>query len=180
MKIDRIFDNYLFSIKYSGAKKNEFRKIFDSWHNAVILFEFFEKNKFDLHSGYFGDISVDDAVSNTMKDAIDLEQIFVNLSKKSPKTQIKELNSLFKPLHDAHYEAISLDKSKAKQRWLRIYALKTEDNGFIVTGGAIKLTRAMDERKHTKEELTKLEGCRKYLLKNNIINVKDITEEREF
>lgn len=41
---------------------------------------------------------------------------------------------------------------------------------YIITGGTIKLTLRMDERKHTREELKKLEMVRTFLLSENIID----------
>ncbi len=51
------------------------------------------------------------------------------------------------------------EKARLKRRlkhssWLRLYA--------------IKLTAAMQEREHTRNELTKLEKVRRYLLEENI------------
>lgn len=43
--------------------------------------------------------------------------------------------------------------------WLRIYVLKTTDEAYLITGGAIKLTRSMQEREHTRLELVKMKQC---------------------
>ena len=50
------------------------------------------------------------------------------------------------------------EKARIKERpqhasWLRIYAIKLEPGCYIITGGAIKLTRTMQEREHTLNEL---------------------------
>ena len=70
-----------------------------------------------------------------------------------------------------------LAKKKAKGEytnrhasWLRIYAIKLTHGFYIITGGAIKLTRTMQERAHTLEELRKMEEVRNFLLANNIID----------
>lgn len=54
--------------------------------------------------------------------------------------------------------------------WLRIYAIKLEPGCYIITGGAIKLTRTMQEREHTLAELTKMEKVRSYLLNGGAID----------
>ena len=41
--------------------------------------------------------------------------------------------------------------------WLRVYAIKIEDN-YIVTGGTIKLTKTMQESPHAAQELNKLKS----------------------
>ena len=57
-----------------------------------------------------------------------------------------------------------LGKEKARLRntprhasWLRIYAIKLEPGIYVITGGAIKLTRTMQEREHTLVELARME-----------------------
>ena len=42
---------------------------------------------------------------------------------------------------------------------------------YLVTGGAIKLTATMEERRHTMEELAKLERVRNYLLDNGVYDL---------
>ena len=46
----------------------------------------------------------------------------------------------------------------------------TESGIYIITGGAIKLTRTMQEREHTLRELVKMERVRSHLLANNIVD----------
>lgn len=78
-----------------------------------------------------------------------------------------------------------LGREKAKGRrsahdsWLRIYALRLESNTYLVTGGAIKLTRTMEEREHTLNELKRMEQVRNYLIEQGAVDldgVKDIKE----
>ena len=42
---------------------------------------------------------------------------------------------------------------------------------YLVTGGAIKLTRKMRERSHTLNELAKMEHVRNYLLDNSVFDL---------
>ena len=39
---------------------------------------------------------------------------------------------------------------------------------YVVTGGAIKLTRTMQEREHTLVELARMEKVRRFLIENEI------------
>lgn len=43
-------------------------------------------------------------------------------------------------------------------------------------GGAIKLTRTMEEREHTLKELVKLENVRQYFVANNVIDDDSFTD----
>ena len=73
---------------------------------------------------------------------------------------------------------ILLGKEKARlgnkpghASWLRIYAIKLAAGIYVITGGAIKLTRTMQEREHTLVELAKMERVRRYMLENNIVDM---------
>ena len=73
---------------------------------------------------------------------------------------------------------VSLGKEKAKgarnfrhDSWLRLYAIRFQQNSYLVTGGAIKLTRTMQEREHTLEELHKLENVRNFLISEGAYDI---------
>ena len=103
----------------------------------------------------------------------------LELSEKSDTEQIEGLEDIFSPLHNSQYQILTLNKSKAKQTWLRLYALRVEDDVYIITGGAIKLTQKMQDRKHTNLELNKIESCRSFLLDQGIIDLEGVIEEIE-
>ena len=88
-----------------------------------------------------------------------------------------DLDKLFRPLENSRTSEMLLGKEKAKIKerpqhasWLRIYAIKLEPGCYIITGGAIKLTRTMQEREHTLNELKKMEQVRNYLIRNQAID----------
>ena len=73
------------------------------------------------------------------------------------------------------------EKARIKDRpehasWLRIYAIKLEPGCYIITGGAIKLTRTMQEREHTLKELDKMEQVRNYLINNQAIDAESFAD----
>ena len=68
-----------------------------------------------------------------------------------------------------------LDKEKTRPKsssrhvsWLRLYAIKLDDGKFLITGGAIKLTHRMEDRKHTAEELQRLDQVRNILMAESV------------
>ncbi|MDD4192236.1 MAG: hypothetical protein PHI28_12955 [Mangrovibacterium sp.] len=168
MKIVPIFGEHLKAIKYPEEEKDEFSRLFELWQNAEYLEDFFEAHKADLTNGHWGDIGVNVAILETYDYAEKLEERLLELSGRSERGICRGLNEIFKPLHDSQTQIIPLNKTKAKQDWLRIYALRVESNVYIVTGGAIKLTRAMQEREHTRRELDKLEAVRAFLIAHGI------------
>ncbi|QZE15009.1 hypothetical protein K4L44_04050 [Halosquirtibacter laminarini] len=80
------------------------------------------------------------------------------------------LDEIFKPLHNEQTNIIPLKKSKVQKYWLRIYALRIESNIYIVTGGAIKLTKTMQERQHTQKELNNIDRCKNFLVEQGIVD----------
>ena len=86
-----------------------------------------------------------------------------------------DLDKIFRPLEKCRTSEMLLGKEKARLRntprhasWLRIYAIKLEPGIYIFTGGAIKLTRTMQEREHTLVELARMEKVRRFLINNDI------------
>ena len=87
------------------------------------------------------------------------------------------LDLLFRPLENNRTSEILLGKEKARIKnrpqhasWLRIYAIKLEPGCYIITGGAVKLTRTMQERAHTLAELNKMETVRNFLIDGGAID----------
>ena len=63
------------------------------------------------------------------------------------------------------------EKGKPHRRsWLRLYAIKLNVGIYIITGGAIKLTRTMQEREHTLLELSKMEKVRNFLINEGVFD----------
>ena len=165
MEITCIFEvlkNQLYVVSYDGSG-SVLKILQDQWSDPVYLEEFFEANKADLLSGFFGNITIEDAIEETIEEADELFNTLAGLD-------AVDLDSLFKPLNDTEYKLIDFQKRKAKgahyKSWLRIYAVCFYDM-FVITGGAIKLTRKMEERKHTQNELDKLEVMRNLLRLNH-------------
>ncbi|MCF8226229.1 MAG: hypothetical protein K9J30_10155 [Bacteroidales bacterium] len=179
MKIVPIFGEILFAVQYPCETEDAFKRLFNSWADPEYLEEFFENNKADITNGYYGTFTVEGAIFETYEYAEELESRILALAENS-KTNIKKgLEEIFKPLHTSDNRTVHLKQSKARNRWLRIYALRIERNVYIVTGGVIKLTRTMQERQHTMDELSKLNKCRTYLTERGIIDIEGIIEEIE-
>jgi hypothetical protein len=150
---------------------NELSMLFKEWNDIGYLMDFFMANIDDLRS-FFHIERISDAIEDTMDDAEQLERLILDI----PYTD--NLDNLFKPLGSASDLTIrELTREKARNwdrlghpSWLRIYAIRLEKNVFVVTGGAIKLTRAMQDRPHTQDQLDKLNKCRQYLINNGVFD----------
>jgi hypothetical protein len=174
----------LFSIHLSGELEDELTKCLEHWLDPIYLHDFFTTHQNDLNSGYYGKtISIQQAISYTRDEAYQLFEKLNQLAISGTKSDNQSLSLAFKPLRNGDYSQKELQEEKAKstiqKRWLRIYAIRIASNTFIVTGGAIKLVRKMNERPHLQRERQKLEEVRNYLYKEGILD-KDDFEMLEF
>lgn len=96
-----------------------------------------------------------------------------------------DIDKMCRHLENSRIAEMLLGREKAKGRyrthdsWLRIYALKLESNTYLVTGGAIKLTRAMEEREHTLNELKRMEQVRNFLIEQGAVDLDGIKDIKE-
>jgi hypothetical protein len=180
MKIVPIFGEKLFAIQYPGEPEDEFRRLFNLWADPEHLENFFERNKADITDGFYGTFTVEGATFETYEHAEYLEEQLLALTVQSDTDQLKGLESIFKPLHDSQTKLLTLNESKARKHWLRIYALRVEKDIYIITGGAIKLTKTMQERKHTYDELIKIRQCKTFLMEKGIVDKEGVIEEIEY
>ncbi|TWF35865.1 hypothetical protein FHW36_108221 [Chitinophaga polysaccharea] len=161
----------LYSMHYLNSSCSEYNCTMNFWRNRYSLSAFFEHNIADLESGFWGNISIKDAVDTTIDEADVFETTLVRYCN----DRTRNLEYIFQPLFNSEYRLISLQKSKAKLRrsWLRLYALRLDRNCFIITGGSIKLTHNMDAS-HLQKELVKLETTKTFLQSKNILFPEDL------
>lgn len=171
MTFDKITDDgHLWAVRYDGDTDNALYTLFDKWSDVMWLRQFFRDNWADL-TAYFKVTDINQAIADTIDDSDQLQCLMLDLQPDS------DLESLFHPLENFRTSEMVLGKEKARLKrtvrhssWLRIYAIKLSQGVYVITGGAIKLTLTMEERDHTKAELTKLEKVRRFLLNENIID----------
>lgn len=172
MKFVRIIENYdhLWAVKAQDKEADELTILFRNWTNGEYLLDFFMENFKDLKD-FFHIERIDQAVSDTFEDVEALQELVLEF----PYTE--QLDELFKPLDitDTRVRELSREKARNWDRerhasWLRIYAIRLEPNVYVVTGGAIKLTRTMQDREHTLVELEKLNRCKAYLKANDVFD----------
>lgn len=185
MKLVRIFvpensEDGLWAIQLSDQPESEFDRFFKSINDAEWLYRFFDQNRSDLHSGFFGYTSVEDAVLKTLEETGEMEDTLFDYSELGFREGNTTLQNLFKPLNNFEYAIVSHQKSKARigKGWLRLYAIRLAKNCYVVTGGAVKLTQDM-KRPHLQYELKKLELAKQFLRDNGIDFPEDLNEHKD-
>ncbi|KAA6437082.1 hypothetical protein FEM33_20415 [Dyadobacter flavalbus] len=166
LKVDKIkivVPKTLLSAQFFGSEKDELARIFNLWRNVIHLEEFFEENYSDLSAKYYNIHSVEEAVFKTIEQATSFRNLIIQHANSNNENN---LSKLFVPYHNSSV-SLARESSKAKNSWLRIYAIRLDYNLFIVSGGAIKLTRRMD-RNHLQIEDKKMKILQAYLKANHI------------
>jgi hypothetical protein len=173
MEIVRIFAN-LYSFRYENQQETEYARLFQDWNDIEFLYEFFEENKEDFKVGYHGQ----DIDSTILKTRVKAQQFQTRLLQYSVPEH--SLNDVFKPLDQTIIKQATFNRSKAygtgDPSLLRLYALKISEGVYVITGGAIKLTRLMQDAEHLQKELRKLESCRHYLHSLGIVDLEGFME----
>jgi hypothetical protein len=177
MTFDKILpDNRLWAVRYDGETDNALQQVFNQWNDPEWLWMFFTENLSDLES-YFKITEVDQAIYDTLEDSAELECLILDIS------PCANLDLLFRPLETSRTVEMLLGKEKARLQnrvkhasWLRLYAIKLEPGHYIITGGAIKLTRTMQEREHTLRELIRMETVRNLLIDQGIVDTDGFEE----
>lgn len=163
-----IVEDSLYSVQYEFELEDEFAKCFELWNDPIYLREFFEHHKDDLDNVFWNGITIEDAIAKTKDDAKLLEKELLDIALTGKTERHENLSTLFEPL--SHGAIGNYEKDKAKgvlaPSWLRVYAIRLEANLFVVSGGAIKLTRTMNNRPHLLKELEKLKVTKECLLDN--------------
>ena len=188
--IEIIIKDSLYAVKYTDdtdefvnnefdenyGDSDEFSRLFNNWQDPEYLDGFFNKHKDDLESGFFN-FTIEEAIQKTIDEAYEFEQKILSVAEKGKESITENLQTLFKPLNNYENEIYPIPKyQKSKtygsnyKSWLRIYAIRIEKNVFIITGGAIKLTKTMNDREHLKKELIKLEKVKSFLISEGIID----------
>lgn len=177
MTFDCITENEnLWAVRYDNCLDNVLDTVLDQWNDVMWLRSFFKKNITDLAS-YFKITDVNKAIYDTIEDSERLQCLIMDISPDA------NLDEIFRPLENNRTSEMLLGKEKARLHnttkhasWLRIYAIKLDPGIYVITGGAIKLTRTMQEREHTLVELARMEKVRSFLLENRVTDMDSFSD----
>ena len=171
--------DHLWAVKSPDKEVDELTDFLMRIKSPDYLLDFFMDNLEDLQSNFHIEL-IGDAIDDTIEDALELQREIMTF----PETEY--LDEIFVPLGSSDLTIQMLTREKARNwdrprhaSWVRIYAIRLEPNVFIVTGGAIKLTRAMQDRPHTQQQLDNLNACRDYLMKNGVFDQDSFIDYKE-
>jgi hypothetical protein len=171
--IERIVEpTEILAVRYNPTKgKHIVAEVLAKWQDIQYLEDFFEKYKSDLESW---NSDVENAIIKTINQ---MKAFIVRLKNAGNSGQFD--NTIFKPLHrNDSFNNQLCTQSKAYgiengSSWLRMYAIRLGENQYLITGGCIKLTQAMQDRPHTELELHKLKEESNYLKNQGFRSIED-------
>lgn len=164
MKIVNIFAYRLFAFHYDGEDDNEYDRLLNLWTDTEYVRHFVIENETDIPTNK----TKRQFVNYILEDAIHIDEQLIKITESDDES----LSNFFRPLHNSEFQLKVLSLQKGRQHSLRLYAVKIEEDTFVITGGAIKLPlhHLMEDRAHTREELNKLNRAKDYLKNNDIFD----------
>lgn len=168
MKIVSIFGHKLFAFRYPTETDNELSRILKEWNDTYYLYNFISNNKGDIPKNK----NIAELVNQLIEDANEIDETLIMLSK----NKTKKLEAFFKPLDNQEYRIVTLSKQKGRKNYLRIYAIRIDENCFVITGGTIKFQHLNKDRLHTQKEMDKINACRDYLKANKVMDADSFYE----
>lgn len=162
MKIVAIFADKLFAFKYEDETENEYDRLLDLWTDTEYVRNFLNANEKDIPKNK----TKRQFVKYIREDAICIDEQLIKITE----TTDQSLSYFFQALDNNEYQFKVLSLQKRRQHCLRLYAIKIDEDTFVITGGAIKLPlqHLMQDRAHTQLELSKLNKAKRYLEENGV------------
>ena len=176
----RIFvDNYsgegLYSIAFDRI--DEYARNFKNWDNVEYVANYCIENEKFFCARHFNEFSIDDIIEKILAESEELQFLIRKYADEGFKKFGDNLQLIFVPLHEKpkmsipsfeETKALIENKTQFPKPILRIYAVRINKNTFVVTGGAIKITKKMQDHVDTLEELEKFETVKNFLKLNHL------------
>lgn len=156
-------------------------EIFRKWRDPEYMYNFCKENFNDIKIYFARPITISRAANHLMDEADKLEDELLEAA--ATQTAAKNLQSIFKPLNDNETAIFEIQSSKTKIKKgemkgvapiLRLYAVRVDEDTYIITGGAIKLTHKMEQRQHTKNEKIRIQKVCNWLKDLNVTYSEDL------
>jgi hypothetical protein len=157
MEIVSIFAPNLYAFHYKDESDNEFTRLMELWMDVGYLKAFAKVNGITDSNRF---------VTEILSNAEEIDDFLYNLD-----ADLESFSRYFEPLQTSEYtKVLSFQKGKIKRNRLRLYAIKIDNNCFVITGGAIKMSQTMQENPFTAIELKKLNEARTFLQSRGVFD----------
>lgn len=170
MKLIAIVDGSLYSVHWESANEHSLDEMATTLSDVEWLRRYFAKRKKRL--SYFN-TSLMSAVKRTAKEA----HILVDeLREYADQNVAYDLDDLFAPLHkDSFYRHpryfTDYKVSGKDAPWVRVYAVKMDNNLYAITGYGVKLVPKIQGDVYLEMELDKLERATTCLKEEGLLDI---------
>jgi len=168
--LETIIEDALYAILWEGELHNSLDQMAISYTDAAFLHQYFHENVEKLTYYKNPSYTPSDAAMRTQREAIALIQELKDLASDSLTGNSNSLDDLFEPLHAVdvyshprYYTDVKAKGYPDEAPWLRVYAVKCDDDLYVITGFGLKLVRDMRDDPELVTELQKLEIATDYL-----------------
>lgn len=166
----------------NGKDRDVFNILFEQWSSRHYLKTFLTNHESDLEDPFWYGTGKTDLIDQIEIEREDFITELYAIETKQSGYENMSLRSIFKKLHtniySLNFKGDSYRKGKPfiSRPILRIYAIELEDETFVVTGGALKLTRTMAGLIF-KREFARLDRVKEFLDRNGIMNHQGLIEQ---
>lgn len=181
MNIVKIHEGHLFSVKYDDREQDEYtRLLYNEWQDIFALTEFFYAHKDYLNNNVWKKVSIPElAVRNVVNDANLLSDKFAKLRHNTDDGVRPDYDSHFKYLDGQYKNVYEYTPMKSYgvsyPSFIRLYAIKIDNNCYIITGGGLKLSDNIDNSPGMGQRIyDEIERTKRYLTQNGISAPDDI------
>ena len=136
----------------------------DNWTDVSYLRKYAKDNAIE---------NINQFVKDRLNDAEQIQDVLEEIT-----TNNQPLEFYFRTLFDTEsgIKILSLQKGKIENNGIRVYAIKIDANCFVITGGAIKMSQAMQDHPDSNNELAKIKAAKEYLQENSIFDIDSFYE----
>lgn len=186
MEIIDIYPPYLYAVQYDGESRNEFHRLFHEWNDKEFLLSFFREHIDFLDKDIWVDLenNPEKAAFSVAFDANRLEHFLEELADNAGKGIEPDFDNYFQPL-DGKY-LYSMEKipvkgyGKNNHTFIRLYAIKIEQNCYLIVYGGLKLAKTIQESPVLKDHVfAKIDWVLQYLKREGIVDNEDLQKRRK-
>lgn len=182
MDIIQIIPNRIYSIKYDDQEFAEYYRLFNrEWTDVDYLTKFFSEHEEFTKNIFWKFLENDPEMAATIaiEDAYELEAYLKKLSKNADEKKIPDLENYFEPLNGKYIYEIKFIPMKGygvkPSTFLRLYALRLEENCYLIVYGGIKLNDSIQNSPVLKENvISRIDMVKSYLKREGILDKEDI------
>lgn len=158
--VANIVEGKLASFEYKKTG-NIIHYLLSEWNDVEYLSKFFKKNQKTImhHPSIPLNYNFEDFVEDIEDDIYQYDNFISDISE----GKTINLSKHFIPLSENKEENNVFTLKKKRCKFLRFYAICIDEDFYVVTGGAIKITRTMQDHKDTRYALGQLDYAKDWL-----------------